>query len=46
MMMRIARNRPDHSGGRLSVVVLSVMVVCLINDTVKVALVKRFWQQL
>jgi H+-transporting ATPase len=37
---------PITPAAALSVVVLSVMVVCLINDTVKVALVKRFWQQL
>jgi H+-transporting ATPase len=37
---------PITPAAALFVVVLSVMVVCLINDTVKVALVKRFWQQL
>ena len=37
---------PITPAAALSVVVLSVMVVCLINDTVKAALVKRFWQQL
>ena len=37
---------PITPGAALSVVVLSVMVVCLMNDTVKVALVKGFWQQL
>jgi len=37
---------PITPAAALSVVVLSVMVVCLVNDTVKVALVKRFWQQL
>jgi len=37
---------PITPAAALSIVVLSVMVVCLVNDTVKVALVKRFWQQL
>ncbi|MGO8991422.1 MAG: plasma-membrane proton-efflux P-type ATPase [bacterium] len=37
---------PITPAAALSVVVLSVLVVCLVNDTVKVALVKRFWQQL